>query len=74
MNVTGLDSTDLIRLRIKGENLGSGGGSYQVRGGDGSGTNPETYNGVTYGTAADTTHSAIPNTGNSVDWLAQEVA
>ncbi|HEX6939997.1 MAG TPA: hypothetical protein VF158_11345, partial [Longimicrobiales bacterium] len=70
--VLGLASGDQIRLRIKSWNPDKG-GSFVVRGGDGSGSNAESYHGVTYTTATDETRSAIPDAGDFVEWLAQEV-
>jgi hypothetical protein len=71
--VTGLGTNDDIRLRAKAFTVASGTGSFIVRGGDAGGSNPETYNGVTYTTASDTVESAIPAAGDQVSWIAQEV-
>lgn len=49
--VAGLGVNDSIRLKAKSFTTSNGaGGSFAVRGGDGVGANPETYNGVTYST------------------------
>lgn len=76
--VTGLGINDDIRLRAKSFSVNtiggsSGTGTFEVRGGDASGSNPGSYNGVTYTTASDTTESAIPSAGDQVAWVAQEV-
>jgi hypothetical protein len=72
--VTGLTATSHVRVRVKSFVVTNGGtGSFTLRGADGAGTNPETARGVTYNTAADTTESAIPGTGDQVSWTAQEV-
>lgn len=46
--VSGLGLNDAVRLRAKSFTKSNGTGSFRVRGGDGSGSNPETYNGITY--------------------------
>lgn len=78
--VTGLGTDDDIRLRAKSFTVEPGSvpgvdpsGSFICRGGDAGGSNPETYNGVTYTTATDTVESAIPAAGDNVTWVAQEV-
>ncbi len=51
ITVTGLGVNDSIRLKGKSFTTSNGaGGSFVVRGGDAGGSNPETYNGVTYAT------------------------
>jgi RHS repeat-associated protein len=51
ITVAGLGLTDGIRLRAKSFSTSNGaGGSFVIRGGDGAGANPGTYNGVTYAT------------------------
>ena len=70
---TGLGTGDDIRIRISSFDDNGIGGSFTVRGADGAGSNPDTRNGVTYNTASDTTASAIPNNGDQVIWVAQEV-
>jgi RHS repeat-associated protein len=51
ITVAGLGLNATIRLRAKSFTTTNGaGGSFVIRGGDGAGSNPETYNGVTYGT------------------------
>lgn len=72
ITVSGLGSGTDIRVRAKALVYDSF-GSFKIRGGDAGGSNPETYNGVTYTTASDTTESAIPATGDYVVWVAQEV-
>jgi hypothetical protein len=72
--VSGLGANDDIRLRAKSFIVHDATGSFKVRGGDAGGSNPETYNGVTWTTASDTSESAIPDTGDNVTWIAQEVA
>ncbi len=71
--VLALGSGDDIRLRAKAFTTGAEGGSFIIRGGDAGGSNPEAYNGVEYTTATDTVESAIPDVGDSVRWVAQEV-
>lgn len=72
--VSGLVNGTQIRLRAKSFSVSNAGtGSFIVRGGDAGGANPETFDGATYNTAADTTESAIPSSGDSVQWTAQEV-
>jgi hypothetical protein len=71
--VIGLGTNDDIRVRAKSFVVHDATGSFKVRGGDAGGSNPETYNGVTYTTAADTIESAIPSAGDNVTWVAQEV-
>jgi len=72
--VTGLGTNDDIRVRAAAFNDNGIGGSFTIRAADGGGSNPDTRNGVTYGTASDTTASAIPSAGDNVVWVAQEVA
>lgn len=48
--VSGLDPNDDIRLRAKSFVKHDANGSFVIRGGDGGGSNPETYHGVTYDT------------------------
>jgi RHS repeat-associated protein len=51
ITVAGLGINDSIRLKAKSFTTSNGaGGSFAIRGGDGVGSNPETYNGVTYST------------------------
>jgi RHS repeat-associated protein len=51
ITVAGLGVNDSIRLKAKSFTTSNGaGGSFTIRGGDGAGSNPETYNGVTYAT------------------------
>jgi RHS repeat-associated protein len=51
ISVAGLGINDSIRLKAKSFTTSNGaGGSFAIRGGDGGGSNPETYNGVTYTT------------------------
>jgi RHS repeat-associated protein len=51
ITVAGLGLGDSVRLKAKSFTTSNGaGGSFAVRGGDGTGPNPETYNGVTYTT------------------------
>lgn len=74
--VTGLGTNDDIRIRAKTFSVvtiggSSGTGSFIVRGGDNGAT--DAFHGVTYNTAADTVESAIPSTGDAVQWVAQEV-
>lgn len=72
--VTGLGLNDDIRIRAKSFSVNNGGtGSFELRGADAGGANPDTRNGVTYNTASDTIESAIPDAGDSVGWVAQEV-
>ena len=74
ITVIGLTSGAKIRIRIKAIDFGRDGGSVTVRGGDGpAGPNPETYPGVVYYTSSDQTESAIPDDGDTVEWLATEV-
>jgi hypothetical protein len=73
ITVDGLLLDDDIRLRAKSFIVHDATGSFKVRGGDAGGSNPETYNGVTYTTATDDADSAIPNAGDHVIWVAQEV-
>jgi hypothetical protein len=78
--VTGLATNDDIRLRAKTFSVvtiggSSGTGSFNLSGGDSGGGNPGSFAGVTYNTTAgDTIKSAIPDTGDSINWVAQEVA
>jgi len=52
ITVSGLGLNSSIRLKAKSFNTTNGaGGSFGIRGGDGPGSNPETYNGVTYTTS-----------------------
>ena len=76
--VSGLGANDDVRIRAKEFSVvtiggSSGTGSFTVKPGDGAGSNPGAWNGVTWTTAADTTESAIPSTGDNVIWVAQEV-
>jgi RHS repeat-associated protein len=51
ITVSGLGLNDNIRLKAKSFSTTNGaGGSFAIRGGDAGGSNPETYNGVTYTT------------------------
>jgi hypothetical protein len=70
IDFAGMVAGSQFRLRAK---TFSGGGSFTVRGGDGSGSNPETYHGVTYTTSTDTVHSALPSAAQSVQFVATEV-
>lgn len=66
ITVAGLGLGDGIRLRAKSFTPGSPtGGSFAVRGGDGGGSNPETYNGVTYTTVDPTYTVAVTPDGGS---------
>jgi hypothetical protein len=69
--VSGLDANDDIRIRAKSFVVHDATGSFIVRGGDNGAT--DAFRGVTWTTAADTTKSAIPATGDHVIWIAQEV-
>jgi hypothetical protein len=71
--VSGLGTNDDIRIRAKSFTDHDCVGSFEVRGADAGGSNPDTRNGVTYTTASDTTVSAIPAAGDQVVWVAQEV-
>jgi RHS repeat-associated protein len=52
ITVSGLGQNDFIRLKAKTfTHTGGGSGSFKIRGGDAAGSNPETYNGVTYTSA-----------------------
>lgn len=63
-----------FRLRAKTFTVSNGGtGSFIIRGGDGTGSNIETYHGLTYNTSTQTTTSAIPSSGDSLKWVATEV-
>jgi len=70
--VSGFDANDDIRIRAKSFVVHDATGSFIVRGGDNGAT--DAFRGVTWTTAADTTKSAIPATGDHVIWIAQEVA
>jgi RHS repeat-associated protein len=51
ITVAGLGVNDSVRLKAKSFTTSNGaGGSFVIRGGDGGGVNPETFNGVTYNT------------------------
>jgi hypothetical protein len=72
--VTGLGTNDDIRVRAKSFVVHDApGSSFEVRGADGAGANPDARNGVTYTTATDDADSAIPDNGDQVVWVAQEV-
>jgi len=58
--VSGLDLNDDIRFRAKSFVKHDANGSFTIRGGDAGGSNPETYNGVTYGTSADPVVDVTP--------------
>lgn len=64
-----------IRLRIKAfsDDLNNQ-STFIVRGGDGAGSNPESYHGVTYSTSADSTVSAITDATDQVIFNAQQVS
>lgn len=52
VTVSGLGLNSSIRIKAKTFTVSNGaGGSFAIRGGDGAGSNPETYNGVTYQTS-----------------------
>lgn len=76
--VSGLGTNDDIRLEAKSFTVvtiggSSGTGSFSAAGGDSAGGNPGAFAGVTYNTASDSVESAIPNAGDNVVWVAQEV-
>lgn len=74
ITVSGLGSGDKIRLRIK--SIVSHPPylfDVAVQGADGAGSNPGSARGVSYTTASDTTLSAVPDPGDFIEWLAQEV-
>jgi hypothetical protein len=72
--VSGLGANDDIRLRAKAFVVHDATGSFKVQGGDAGGSAPGSFNGVTWTTATDDADTAIPNAGDHVVWVAQEVA
>lgn len=71
--VSGLVLDTDIRLRAKSFLVHDATGSFKVQGGDSGGGAPGAFAGVTYTTATDDADSAIPDAGDHVIWVAQEV-